>query len=390
MSALLEHPTSNRIAPKRVLELDGLRAFAILPVIFHHSAPQFGWVAFFGEAGWMGVDLFFVLSGYLITGILLKTVDDPHYYRNFVIRRTLRIFPLYYVCLALFTTAAWLSGGSEWAAMQKWGIGWLVAYLGNIRAAWVNGLAPIFSFALLWSLQVEEQFYLLYPLVVLRLSRQSLRRFLFGCIVTAPVLRILLGLSAGNAIANYVLMPCRMDALALGGLVALLTQSPSARWPSGTHLRWAVVLLGGAALALYAFVWNSHPFETKLDPWMSTLGYSLNAMAFAALLAMIVLSPSANLSALLRWRPFTYTGTIAYGLYLLHGPASWLARKLAMVIFGIEVPGHSAASVAITFPVSFLAAGLCWRYFESPILALKQKFTSPTPGPPPISGRVRA
>ena len=384
MSTLLEHPASKRIAPKRVPELDGLRAFAILPVIFHHSAPQFGWVGFFGEAGWMGVDLFFVLSGYLITGILLKTVGDPHYYRNFVIRRTLRIFPLYYLCLALFTTAAYLSGGPQWLDMQKWGIGWLVTYLGNVRAAWMHSLPPIFSFALLWSLQVEEQFYLLYPFVVLRLSRQNLRRFLIGCVVVAPLLRTFLVLSADNPTASYVLMPCRMDALALGGLVAILAQSPSARWPTRTQLRWGVIIIGAAALGLYAFVWQAEPLGTQSHPWMASLGYSLNAMAFAALLTTIVLSPSPGLSALLSWRPFTYTGTIAYGLYLLHGPASWIARKLVMSMFGIDVPGHSAASVAITFPVSFLVAGLCWRYFESPILMLKDRFTPPTPRPPAI------
>ena len=388
MSALLEHPVSNRITPKRVLELDGLRAFAILTVILHHSAPQSGWIGFFGEAGWMGVDLFFVLSGYLITGILLKTVDDPHYYKNFVIRRTLRIFPLYYVCLALFTITAWASGGPQWADMQRWGIGWLVAYLGNIRAAWVDGLTPIFSFALLWSLQVEEQFYLLYPLVVLRLSRQNLRRFLIGCVVVAPLLRTLLGLFPGTDTAKYVLTPCRMDALALGGLVAILANSPSARWPSGTQLRWGSVILGAAALGLYGFVWHYQPLNTNYHPLMSSLGYSLNAMAFAALLAMIVRAPSATVLALLRWRPLTYTGTIAYGLYLLHGPASWIARKLATMILGVEVPGHSMASMAITFPVSFLAAGLCWRYFESPILAFKDRFTLPTPRPPIVSDRV--
>jgi len=166
--------------------------------------------------------------------------------------------------LVLFTTAAWLPGGPLWSDLQKWGSGWFVAYLGNIRAAWVNAFPPIFSFVPLWSLQVEEQFYLLYPLVVLRLSRQNLRRFLLGCAVAAPLVRI-----------------------------SLL------------------------------------------------------------------------------WRVLTYTGRIAYGLYLLHSPASWVARKLVMMIFGMEVAGHSATSVAVTFLASFLAAGVSWRYFESPILAFK-------------------
>jgi peptidoglycan/LPS O-acetylase OafA/YrhL len=140
MSALAELTPLSVSKPKRILELDGLRAFAILPVILHHCHPTdgfFGSLAFFCHAGWMGVDLFFVLSGYLISGILLDTVDRPHYYRNFIVRRSLRIFPLYYICLAIFTIAAWLNGGPQWADLQNWGVGWFVVYLGNIRAALV-------------------------------------------------------------------------------------------------------------------------------------------------------------------------------------------------------------------------------------------------------------
>ena len=112
------------IRPKRVPELDGLRAFAILGVILFHCYPSEGWLSwsrFAGEAGWMGVDLFFVLSGYLITGILLDTVHRPHYYRNFITRRTLRIFPLYYLCLILLTAATLLSRTGLWTEMREWG-----------------------------------------------------------------------------------------------------------------------------------------------------------------------------------------------------------------------------------------------------------------------------
>ena len=380
MPAQAPQPASTGLRPARVPELDGLRAFAILPVIFCHCYPRdgfFGWVGFVGAGGWMGVDLFFVLSGYLITGILLRTVDDPHYYRNFIVRRALRIFPLYYVCLALFTAAAWLGGGQQWSDMQKWGLGWFVVYLGNVRTA-LHGFPPVFSFIPLWSLQIEEQFYVLYPLVVLLLSRQNLRRFLVGCVVTAPLLRVFLVLFVtGSSGARYVLMPCRMDALALGGLVAILARCEPARWPSRAQVRSAALIAGFAALAVYAFAWRSQPAESPFHPLTSSLGYSLNGIAFASLLAIVVLSPSPVLAAVLRWRPFTYTGEIAYGLYLLHGPAAWMGRKLVMATIGVEVAPHSAAAVPITFLASYLAAGLSWRYFESPVLALKDRFTSP-------------
>ena len=108
---------------------------------------------------------------------------------------------------------------------------------------------------------------------------------------------------------------------------------------------------------------------------MNSIAGSLIDIPCAALLAFVVLGPSSTLVRVLRWRTLVYTGQIAYGLYLLHGPASWLARTLFRLITGIEIPGHSAAAIPLTFLASFVAAGLSWRYFESPILGLKDRFT---------------
>jgi peptidoglycan/LPS O-acetylase OafA/YrhL len=377
MSTVAERAPLSAVRPKRVPELDGLRAFAILPVLLHHCYPFTGtwaWMGFFGEAGWMGVDLFFVLSGYLITGILADAVGQSHYYQNFIVRRSLRIFPLYYVCLILFTLAAW-KDGSHWIDTKQWGIGWFVFYLGNIRASWLNQFPPVFSFVPLWSLQVEEQFYLLYPFIVLCLPRNSLRRFLIGCAVTAPVIRICLFLFApGSSLARNTLMFCRMDGLALGGLVALLVRSPGRRWLPARLLRNGALAMGAFALTIYTWVWLSNP-DTATHPLMSTIGFSINAVTFAVLLALIVTAPPPRFAALLRNPFLVYTGQIAYGLYLLHSPASWIARKLIMLLFGVEVPGHSVISVPVTFVASYVVAGLSWRYFESPILTLKDRLT---------------
>lgn len=375
-----ERAASTVVPPKRVSELDGLRAFAILPVIFHHCYPfdgWFGWLASIGRAGAMGVDLFFVLSGYLITGILLNSAGRLHYYKNFIIRRTLRIFPLYCVCLALFTAAAWLSGGPQWTEMRKWGIGWFIVYLGNIRVAWLNTFPPISSFSPLWSLQVEEQFYLLYPLVVLLLSMRNLRRVLLACVVIAPLCRLFVPVFTGSTqcMACYVLMPCRMDALALGGLVAILVRSSSDLLPSRAQVQGGVVMMAAAVLGVFA--WRPEPASVASRVFIPVLGYSIIAIACAFLLAMVVLWPPATLAALLRWRPLVYTGKIAYGLYLLHVPMSRIARKLIMHFSGMNIESHSAIAVPITFFVSFLAASISWHFFESPILALKERFTSP-------------
>ncbi len=331
----------------------------------------------------MGVDLFFVLSGYLITGILLRSVKEKNGYRNFLARRALRIFPLYYLCLALFTVVATCRADqASWNAMKAWGgVGWFFVYLGNIHAALTNSLPPVLSFATLWSLQIEEQFYLLFPIAVALMSARNLLRFLIGCSLAAPILRSSLVLFAPHSsLAGYVLMPCRMDALALGGILAILF-SPSGQRPRASHARHAFLISGAIAAGIFcAGLWNRHGGDSY-DPVMGSIGYSVIDFACTSLLCWILLSPSSNLTRILRARPLVYTGQIAYGLYLLHEPASWLARKLLG-----NVETHSVLSVPITFAASFIAAGLSWRFFESPLLALKDRFQVRESGHVRLSG----
>jgi peptidoglycan/LPS O-acetylase OafA/YrhL len=374
--------------PARIAELDGLRAFAIVPVMLHHCWPKGNWIGFVGEAGWMGVDLFFVLSGYLITGILLNAFGEKNGYRNFLARRALRIFPLYYLCLGFFSLVAILrpdQASSE--AMRSWGgAGWFVAYLGNFRAAWVNSLPPVLSFATLWSLQVEEQFYLLFPAAVALLSRKSLLRFLWGCAIAAPLLRLAMVLFIPNSsIAGYVLMPCRMDALAMGGILAILLKRANDR-PRASQACRALIAGAAAAAGIFVVALRRTPGGTAYDPLMRSIGYSAVDFACASLLCWILMSPSSGLTRMLRLPPLVYTGQIAYGLYLLHEPASWIARKLVGNLMGIEIEAHSVLSVLITFAASFIAAGISWRFFESPFLALKGRVQMRESGHVRLSG----
>jgi peptidoglycan/LPS O-acetylase OafA/YrhL len=364
---------------KRVAELDGLRAFAIIPVLLLHWSPtegRFWWIGIFGKAGWIGVDLFFVLSGYLITGILLGTVQRPHYYRNFVTRRTLRIFPLYYLCLILFTLATRVAGGEPWASLHEWGgVGWFFAYVGNLRTAWMNTWPSVFLFVPLWSLQIEEQFYLLYPLVIARLSRRGIGILLICCVVAAPLLRsCLLLIWRDHALACYVLTPCRMDSLALGGLVALMFRSPD-RQPSYARVRSVAMCSGAIATVMYV-VCRLLGSATEYDLPMASIGYTVIDIAFASLLALIIVRPSGALINLLRWRPLVYTGQIAYGLYLLHEPTSLSVRKVVSVIWRIDLATVPALALPIYFAATFIVASLSWRFFESPILSLKARVTT--------------
>jgi peptidoglycan/LPS O-acetylase OafA/YrhL len=316
----------------------------------------------------MGVDLFFVLSGYLITGILLDTAGKKDYYRNFFIRRTLRIFPLYYLCLVLFTVVT-KSNTAAWESLRAWGgAGWLFAYLGNVRMAWIGAFPPVFSFQPLWSLQIEEQFYLLYPAVVLLLSRLRLRQSLIICVVAAPLLRsVLLFCSPGSGVARFALMPCRLDSLAMGGLVALFMRS------SLVHMLKPSLVRIGTLVAGTAVFLCSRVSAEPMSPIMSSVGYTVIDCMCALLLIMVLLWPSSVTAKWLRWRPLVYTGQISYGLYLLHGPSSWVARSFLGRLTGHEITGHSGPSVLITFVAAFVAAGLSYRFFESPILALKDR-----------------
>jgi peptidoglycan/LPS O-acetylase OafA/YrhL len=380
---MIANPTAaatTRLHSGRVLELDGLRAFAILPVMFSHCYPEnAGLITFAGKAGWIGVDLFFVLSGYLITGILLKAAGQPHYYRNFIARRTIRIFPLYYVCLILFTAAVYWTGGDTLAGFRAWGgAKWFVFYLGNIRAA-IAGFPQVFSFVPLWSLQVEEQFYLTYPLIVAMCSRRALRGFLTGCVIVAPLLRSFLLLLPNSSMARYVLMPCRMDALALGGLVALRMSSPGASPLRPARVRLAAILSGVLAAGVYIFAWYRKPGDLEYDPFVSSIGYTLIDITCAAVLSLVILSPSAAPARMLRWRPLVYTGQIAYGLYLLHAPAAWVVRAAIAHFARIDIAPQSPAGILVLLGAGYAAAALSWRFFESPVLTLKARFTPLAP-----------
>jgi peptidoglycan/LPS O-acetylase OafA/YrhL len=364
---------SRHAQPKRIIELDGLRAFAIIPVLMVHTAPHEGSLSFLRpafEAGWIGVDLFFVLSGFLITGILLENVGKGHYYRNFIVRRALRILPLYYSFLVIVTATTFFArDSSQWKELLSWGNpAWFALYAGNINIALKAAFPPLGSLMPLWSLQVEEQFYIFYPLLVALCTRSTLRRVLMACVLVAPLIRGA-GMLAfpGNWQLCYVLTPCRMDALGMGALVALLMRDSDAM-PSKKVLKLSVAAGGLACIGLFCLVSNSgsHPFHTLI-------GFTLLDLTFAALLMLVVSLAGTPAMAGLRWRPLVYTGQIAYGLYLLHGPASALARR-AVSLF-LPVAPNSTLNIPLTFIASFILAGVSWRFFESPILALKERYT---------------
>ncbi len=223
---------------EKILPIDGLRGIAIALVMAYHfrtigpnpelkSTVEQVFNGLVGS-GWIGVDLFFVISGFLITGILLRMKDSPHYYRKFWIRRALRILPLYFVFLAivLFTLPIvdknWQQIKGE---VSPW---WYLTFLSNlfysIRGNWVSGaLDPT------WSISIEEQFYWIWPLAVAALSRSKLRSVCISLMAFAFCLRFGIWGWGLPPIHGYVFTLCRADALAAGGWLALALASPDGR-----------------------------------------------------------------------------------------------------------------------------------------------------------------
>lgn len=372
------------VAPsaRHVTTLDGVRGIAvILVMLLHYEVRRFrmgfpGAGAFhaFFSFGWAGVDLFFVLSGFLITGILWDARSRPDYFRRFYTRRTLRIFPVYYAFLALIFIALPLLriAASTPLSTQAWywtyTSDFLVAFKGWAGAA---QFAPHF-----WSLAIEEQFYLVWPLVILHLSRQR-AQLLCGLVIVAAVgFRWWVAIVQGNLTASWVLPFTRMDALAVGALLALTIRGPVnlktllVRWrPAGIALCVAVVWLAG---------WRGNP---QADRLVAVGGLTVIAAAFGWFVAEAYASSRGEpLAKLLGNRPLVWFGKRSYALYIFHHP---IVTALALAGFEIApiraVVGSTALAhvvfVGVNVALSALAAQLSWMLIERPCLQLKERLT---------------
>ncbi len=366
---------------ERVPEIDGLRALAALSVFAHHVFGFSALVRITGAA-WIGVDLFFVISGYLITTILLGMRDSPHYFRNFYIRRALRIFPPYYALLVLCLGYALFDGtyhfsGRLWAAYALYATSLIVVrpwYFGAV--AHLPG--PSRGIELTWSLSIEELFYILWAPAVRFLKRRQLEILVCSIIVLAPVLRWYVH-SAGNR-AEYFFFPARMDTLAFGALLALVRDRFWISLPG-----WPVVLgLISSASMLFLIA------DPETNASFAVFGYSVIAASMALILAYVLQRAGSNhpLCRVLRSTLLVRLGTISYMFYLLH----LFVIKSFRGIFANLLVSHWALNrllqVTGSLAVTVLLASLSWKYFESPILRLKERFGTVGASPSLIDSAV--
>jgi len=372
------HPVS---PPARLPTLDGLRAIAILLVVPHNLNLMFtfGGVAHLFVAalhrGWIGVQLFFVLSGFLITGILLDARDAPDYYRSFFVRRVLRIFPLYYATLlvlfVLLPALGLLPSSFKRDPMVELSY-W--AYFSNWYGAFHPGEASVSHF---WSLAVEEQFYLLWPFVIYRRSAEWVMRLCFAIAAAALSLRVAMLLTGTPGI--YTFLVTRMDALALGGATAAAFRVPSAASWTLNHRRF---LLGASLLSLVAGAAISRGYYFT-DPMTLSLGLTFLAVAFALLVAAGAaadhLGPAGWLGVL-RWTFLRRVAKYSYAMYVLSVPLHFLVGKPLLSALGLD-PGNSVV-VGFTYIIvgtalSFLAAAASFHLLEVHFLNLKDRFAPP-------------
>lgn len=392
---------SEREGASRLPALDGIRGLAILFVALFHFTALVGpdtdrWVdeAFLKVtlAGWVGVDLFFVLSGFLITGILFDAKSvATNYFRNFYARRTLRIFPAYYGFLLLLALVLPLVQPMEdvatGAVRDK--LVWYATYLTNVNLGGnplVHG--DFFLTSHLWSLAVEEQFYVVWPAVVFVFGRRPLMAICVLVIACALALRTGLELAGTDAYVIHEITPARMDTLAVGALIALAVRDRR----DLDRLRavaWPVAAIASAALLAIFF---SRDRFSPFDGWVQTAGYTSLAFVFGAfLLAGFESGPRTALRTVLSVRPLMFLGKYSYALYLVHWPAaSLLARRTDFFDFVPLAAGsgllREAAFIAAAGALSITVAWLSWQLWESQFLKLKTRF--PYRGAPQAAARL--
>ncbi|WP_254511131.1 acyltransferase family protein [Anatilimnocola floriformis] len=357
--------------------LDGIRGLAILLVTIYrfagtHDGGLPSWLQPAMEFGTHGVDLFFVLSGFLITGILFDAKGEAHYFRNFYARRTLRIFPLYYGTLALVLVGLPLLG---------LGISWLNA-TGDLNSLWWYGSnirmsqTGLWNFGGLnhfWSLCVEEHFYLVWPLVIFACSRKWAMRVCITAFLASAGARVLWMLTGGNGAAAEVFTLFRLDALCAGAWIALAARGEDGLTNMVPWARAVLVAIGAMLLPLIAM---------RLQ--LKTIPTTLYAIFFAAFIVLAVASAKQGwLSFLGRSKLLLWLGKYSYGMYvyqnlLLVGFASFFTAGTITELTGSAAIGR----IGFILSMSLLTAGIAWvswHAYEKRWLAWKHCFEGKKP-----------
>ncbi len=380
---------------------------AVLMVFVCHIAEVFWFlknpwrkITVYLWAGWTGTDLFFVLSGFLITGILWESREAPHYFKNFYARRTLRLFPLYYTTLIIiFLLLPFLVHLLEHRSLL---MDDLAAQLGKSNRSagywlWFYTYSADFLFATkdimfpaqFWSLAVEEHFYLLWPLLIHRLNHNTLIKVTGVIAIGTLMLRFCL-YHFVIPYGMFCLTFCRMDGLAMGAMIALIMRNKDgiSTLKQIARVAFPVVLTLCVALLLYQKgFWNQYGFIQQ------TIGYSLTPALYACLLIMILTSEA--ISRVFSNGILRYLGKYSYAIYVIHP----FVIAYLTPFFRLGVPNHfsilsaiagqsrafgfldGVSYIAAVAGISMAAALISWKLIEQPFLNLKKYFPYEKPNP---------
>jgi peptidoglycan/LPS O-acetylase OafA/YrhL len=361
---------------QRSPELDGIRGIAILAVLLTHCtplirpAPASHFVIALLTPGWAGVELFFVLSGFLITGILLRTKEASNYFRSFYARRFLRIFPIYYLTLSsillISTLSPWMRSMLPSSALQR---APYYLYLQNWPVFWTHGFFKYSILGHFWSLAVEEQFYIIWPVLIWLFPERLLRRICLAGLPFALAGRIVLVHQFGSDFGVMNLTTSRIDGLLIGCYLAFQSQ----RGPIRLSWCFSMSAIGCTLIEYVAIV---HPSElSATDMYMHTIGVTGFALLSGAFVGFSQ-HHSPLLMKLLSARWLGVFGKYSYGMYVYHIPL-YLTAEMATYSLGLPMPmplhyalPYGAALIALTYGVSRTSYVL----LEDRILSLKSRF----------------
>jgi peptidoglycan/LPS O-acetylase OafA/YrhL len=367
----------NQSSP-RVPVLDGLRGIAILLVLARHCSAMVqaepGSILAYGVAclrlTW-GTDLFFVLSGFLIGGILLDNRFSDNYFEVFYTKRICRIFPLYFVFLILFVALLpAVPATLSWFVKATPSLLWYATFTQNFAMAIDNDMGAI-SIAPTWSLAVEQQFYLFLPFVIRYCDPRKLPWFLIGGILTAPLLRSTLNYwhGGGDLFAVLVLTPCRMDALLLGTFCAWILRQQTLRqllfvnWIGIVlHVPFAFLLIGAAFLTIKL----GSPFSLG----MSSFGYTWMALLHSCLLLIVVTQKRSLLHYITSNALLRRLGVISYGVFLFHFGIFGLVHGLILHQDPTIANVTDGLVTLLALMLTLGLAALSYEWFEKPFMTM--------------------
>jgi len=345
-------------------QLDALRALAVSAVLVHHFLPIENVISqqvfHLGVMGLLGVLLFFVLSGYLITGLLLRArqQDWRTALTNFYLRRTLRIFPIYYLTLLVLVSLQSLPVSQF--------IYWHAAYLSN--ALFVFNPSAAADSAHFWTLSVEEQFYLAWPFLMLLVPYRHLLRTILWTIVTGICWKALILQTVGDHLAGALPTISCLDSLAMGAALAFIEQDDRLSRHRNGFLATALIV-GGVLVLLQAFL-------TATDQGRGLVlvtAYTGPSLVFVWLVGSAAQGFKGMTAVWLEWRVLLYVGKISYGIYLYHNFMPRLVRYPASVVGLGELstlPLFAGATI-----LTLLTAAASWHFIEKPISRVKERLS---------------